>query len=125
DFAGNPDETHGLADSRLQRFMRNALDDLTRPAPPAAFVATRTGRAVRLQQTGFPDQRLKAIRILRHGGARVFLPAARGGKLVCSTLAPTCVDRPPAGIYRYAAVSVDRWRASIPVYSNPVRVPRR
>jgi hypothetical protein len=30
DFAADPDEGHGLADRRVQRFMRNAFDDLTR-----------------------------------------------------------------------------------------------
>jgi hypothetical protein len=34
DWSGNPDETHGLADPRLQRFMQNALADLTQPPPP-------------------------------------------------------------------------------------------
>jgi len=34
DYPPNPDMTHGLADPRLQRFMQNALADLTKPAPP-------------------------------------------------------------------------------------------
>ncbi|HST26190.1 MAG TPA: N,N-dimethylformamidase beta subunit family domain-containing protein [Gaiellaceae bacterium] len=34
DWSGNPDETHGLVDVRLQKFMQNALADLTLPPPP-------------------------------------------------------------------------------------------
>ena len=30
DFAANPDESHGFADLRVQQFMQNAFDELTR-----------------------------------------------------------------------------------------------
>jgi hypothetical protein len=34
DYPANPDETPDLVDPRLQRFMQNAFDDLSRPATP-------------------------------------------------------------------------------------------
>lgn len=120
DFAGNPDETHGLVDPRLQRFARNAFDDLTRPAPPTALDARSTGAGVLLSVDRLPDARVLRIAVSRRriGTARL-VP-------VCSAARRThvfCRDPAPRGSYRYSAVTVDRWGSSFPVVTATVRVP--
>jgi hypothetical protein len=79
DYAGNPDETHGLADPRLQRFMQNALNDLTRtptptptapPPPPSPPPVKLTAGKVRLTppRAGKP---FTASMVVRNGGEPV------------------------------------------------------
>ena len=72
DFSGNPDETHGLADARLQRFARNAFDDLARPAPPTAIDARATGAGVLVSVDRLPDRRVTRVVVQRRraGGRR-------------------------------------------------------
>jgi len=100
-------------DPRVQQFMRNGLDDLTRPqAPPQALrVKTANGWRVR---TGWPvDQRIvgRIVYRVRSDGDQV---------LVCSGHAPCYPPRATQpGTYRYMAEYVDAWgRSSAPAYST-------
>jgi hypothetical protein len=119
DFAGNPNETHGLANPRLQRFARNAFDDLTRPAPPVAVDARATGAGVLLSVDRLPDARVTRIVVLRRrvGSTRTVQVCSVGRRAHVF-----CRDQVRPGSYRYSAVAVDRWRSSFPVVTATVRV---
>ena len=71
DYPPNPDETHGLVDPRLQRFMENALGDLSAPAappPPPPVVLT----ASRIRHTpARAGRRFSAWMSVRNGGQPV------------------------------------------------------
>jgi hypothetical protein len=121
DDPANPDETHGLADLRLQRFMRNALADLTRPAPPSSIDVRSLRRGVRVRFVRAPDPRVRRVLVFRHAGVAPFNPSSRGARLVCSSRGSICRDRAPQGVYRYAAVAVDPWGRSAPLLSAPIR----
>lgn len=110
-----PDGTTGVADPRLQHFMANALDDLTRPAAPASVTATEHGGTVTVNAVIGPEMWLRSVRFTRFSSGRA--PA-----IVCASLRTRCDDRPPAGVYRYAAAVVDRWRPSYVTLSAPVVV---
>jgi hypothetical protein len=125
DDPANPDQTHGLADPRLQRFMRNALTDLLRPAAPTAVDARPLGRGVRIRVTRAPDPRVQRVLVFRHAGVAAFGLSGRGVTLVCSSARTVCRDRPPTGLYRYAAVVADRWGRSAPLLSAPLRAKGR
>ena len=120
--AGTLNFSHGLddfqrhpgvpptGDPRLERFMENALADLTRPAPPTAARAAVVGSGVRIAIKRRPDPRVQAIVVYR------------GRKLVCARLRTVCVDhRPPrGGQFHYTVVVRDRWSTSLPLDSNNV-----
>lgn len=112
------------ADPRLEQFMRNALDDLTRPAKPVSLdVTTVSGRRVTLRVNRHPDPRVKRFVVYRHTGGGTFAINTAGVTAVCVTDA-MCTNRPSAaGTYRYAAVALDPWRKSFPTYSRKVVVP--
>jgi hypothetical protein len=120
DFAANPDETHGLVDPRLQRFAVNALDDLTRPAPPTVIDARATRAGVLISVNRLADSRVTRVLVLRRRVGTTRLVR------VCSAAPRThvfCRDaaaRP--GSYRYSAVVVDRWRSSFPTVTPTIRV---
>jgi N,N-dimethylformamidase beta subunit-like protein len=95
----------------LQQFMRNALDDLGRPAPPRSVTArVSNGRLVFTVDPG-PDARIASTVVSLEGHVVCRLPGP------CSTLAP-------AGhrTYEYSAVDVDRWAESAPL-AEQVTVP--
>jgi hypothetical protein len=103
----------GAADARAQRFMTNALDDLTRPAPPVSVTASLGRRGVVLAASLHADPRVSAVRFMRRAGGPVACSGAAG-----------CVDRPPGHrTYVYQAVAVDPWRASSPTAATAVHVP--
>jgi hypothetical protein len=99
----------------LQVFMRNALSDMTRPSPPLSLVATAGAKKVTLTVRRGPDPRI--LRTI----------VTRSGKVVCSGLIRTCVDRNLSNghTYTYQAVNVDRWATSAPLRARasvrPVR----
>ena len=99
------DDTTGHGSPALQQFTRNAMDDLTRPAPPASVRLTRVRAGVRISVRRLPDAR--ARRLVVYAGRR----------LVCDTPGSACVDsRARRGRkVRYTIVLRDRWRASFPV----------
>ncbi len=109
-------------DPRLQQFMRNALDDLTRPAPPAPLSARRVRRGVALGFTVSTDARVTGVAVYRHPGTHPFELSGRRATLVCVTSKPHCLDRTPfSGPVRYLAVTRDRWDVSYPTLSGVVR----
>jgi hypothetical protein len=119
DFAGNPDETHGLVSAGLQRFARNAFDDLTRPAAPTAVDAQSTGDGVLVSLSVPRDRRVLRVVVTRR---RI---GTRRAVRVCSASGRThvfCRDKVRPGGYRYTAVAIDRWRTSFPVETATIRV---
>jgi hypothetical protein len=116
DFAAGLDtlEQPSLDDPRLERFMRNALDDLGRPAPPALTIGL-VGWRVHVVVAPPVDPRVRRVSIYRIGprATRKLLRCPRG----------RCFDDPPKGRYRYAAVAFDAWGRSFDALSQPVRIP--
>ncbi len=121
-FSWGLDDTTGHGSPPLLQFMRNALDDLTRPAPPVSLRAARTRSGVRITASWPPDPRPRQLLVYAHAGGRAFQPATRGARLVCTTRGPSCLDSHalPGRTVRYLAVLRDRWRTSFPVLSAAV-----
>ena len=114
-------------DTRLQAFMRNALDDLMRPAPPTQVTAEIKRGRVGIDVGRHADARVRWVAVYRHRGAGAFAVADKGSQLVCVTTGDHCADRttPFPRVARYAAVIRDPWGTSSPAYSSPVRIARR
>jgi hypothetical protein len=102
-------------DPRLQQFMRNALDDLTRPAPPIRYSLRVRRRGVNVSFTAPPDPRIRDVAILRSDGT-----------MVCTTPSGTCFDRrrPSGASGSYAGIAIDEWRFSRPLLTKPIRLAR-
>ncbi len=116
------------ADARLQRFVRNALADLMRPARARALEAEVDRRKVTLRIRRHPDPRIRSFTIVRHRGSSIFAVDGAGVARVCRTTTPVCTNRRvPKGTYRYATIVEDVWGTSSPTFSRKVviRVPRR
>jgi hypothetical protein len=92
----------------LQRFMQNALNDLTRPAAATSIRATRTGKTVTITITRHADPRIQRTLVYR------------GRKLVCKTTRPTCTDHHPprSQPVTYIAKVQDRWTTSVATLSS-------
>jgi hypothetical protein len=122
----NGDGAETPVDPRLQAFMRTALADLLRPAPPARVAARRLKRSTRVAVSSI-DPRVAQSFVYRHRGARAFVPTDAGVRLVCGGSSAVCLDRArlKPGLYRYAAVVRDEWgQASDSQLSAPVHVPK-
>lgn len=105
------------ADARVQKFMSNALADLTRPAPPSSLRATAGPSGVSLTATILADPRVTGERIVRYSRGST-TPAS-----VCASPRGSCVDHPPGHrVYTYAAMAEDPWGESAPTPSAPVAV---
>lgn len=114
------------ADPRLQQFMRNALADLSRPAPPAAVRVRVRRRTVTVTLQRQDDPRVQRYEIFRHGGAAPFALEDGGVTRVCSTRGGACtLRRLKPGTYRFAAVAVDEWSRSTAKLSAKAVVRRR
>jgi hypothetical protein len=124
DAFGTAEHGHTGADPRLQQFMRNALDDLGRPASPAPVAARATPGLAVVSPTRSPDPRIEEIVVLRREGAQTFDPAEAGAAVVCRATTLPCHDRVPGHrVYRYAATAIDRWASSKPAFSEPIAIP--
>jgi hypothetical protein len=111
------------ANAGVQRLMRNALADLTRPPSPRSLSATARGTLVTLRAPHkAPDPRLRRVLVYRHPGGALFDPLGPDAVLVCETTSETCRERPAPGVYRYAAVNTDRWGRSARVFSRAITV---
>jgi hypothetical protein len=101
-------------DPRIQQFMRNALDDLTRPQAPTQALRVKNGTGAWRVRTGWPtDQRIV--------GRVVYRIRSDGQQLLVCTGHTACFAPKVAqpGAYQYAAEYVDAWgRTSAPVYST-------
>lgn len=92
------------ADGRVQQFMRNALDDLTRPAAPAALSVARSGGDLVVSIGGSTDPRVTGFVAGTRGAAGVWHLLCRG-TVTCAGPAP-----PGEGPIVVGAVELDRWR---------------
>jgi hypothetical protein len=105
-------------DMRLQQFMRNALADLQRPAPPAGVRAR-----VRKQTVTITLQVHADPRVLRYD---VFRQRRGTATLACTTRRGLCTfRRVKPGTYRFSAVAVDEWGQSTATLSTRIVVRRR
>jgi hypothetical protein len=110
------------ADPRMQHFMRNALDDLGRPAPPTDAQAQIGAGGVEISVAASPDPRVH-LRVLRHRGPDAFSPGDPGVVVACDVAATSCTDGAvTSGIYRYAVVGADEWTISDPVLLDAVNL---
>jgi hypothetical protein len=110
-----------LPSKRIQVLMENALDDLTRPAPPRPVTVKVGSAGVAVRARLRNDPRVRRIAIYVHPGSGHFLPGDPGAQRVCMPVSGSCRDRRRAGTVRYAAAAIDRWGTSAPWYSAPVR----
>jgi hypothetical protein len=105
----------------VQRFMQNALSGLTRPAP-AARIHVRVRRDHVLIFVPRPrDPFVSAVRIYAHRGSGPFDVA--GARVVCVTKTFRCrkrLRRLSHWPVTFAAVTVDPWTTSAPVFSKPI-----
>ncbi|HEY2542666.1 MAG TPA: N,N-dimethylformamidase beta subunit family domain-containing protein, partial [Gaiellaceae bacterium] len=89
-------------DPRVQQFMRNALDDLTRPASPQQLVVTQSGRWLKVEFAPDPDARIRTVVVgVRRGDT--WLPLCHG--------LTGCIGSAHgmAGQQQVGAVAVDQW----------------
>jgi hypothetical protein len=95
----------------VQQFMRNALDDLGRPAPPRSVAARlANGRLVFTVDPG-PDTRIQGTTV------------SFQGRVVCRLPGPCSIPAPPGHrSYDYSAVNADEWAQSAPL-TGRVTVP--
>jgi len=111
-------------DTRLQQFMRNVLDDLGRPAKPTAIDVAVQGHTVTLKVQGHADTRVK-FQSFKHAGAGSFTLDSAGVSPLCKNKTGNCIIRNVApGTYRYAAVTVDEWTRSTPIFTAKAVVPQ-
>jgi hypothetical protein len=94
------------ANPRVVAFVKAALRDLTRPAPPAALIIRHraTGLVVSARLRA-PDPRI--LRVIVH-------PVGRG-RGCADSLRSACRLPLPRRTTRYAAVAIDQWGASQPL----------
>lgn len=109
---------------RVQVLMENALDDLTRPAPPRPVTVTVGNAGVSVRARRRQDPRVRRVAIYVHPGGGGFDLRDPDVELVCRPISGSCRDRLRGGNVRYAAVAIDRWGTSAPWYSAAVREPR-
>ena len=92
--------------SQVVAFVKAALRDLTRPAPPAALIIRhRATELVVSARLSAPDPRI----------LRVIVRPVRGGRGCADSLRSVCRLPLPRRTTRYAAVAIDRWGASQPL----------
>ena len=102
------------ANDAYWQVLANAIDDLSRPAPPSAATATETRSGVVLSASLHTDPRVTGFRFMR---------SSLGGAVACSG-STGCVDHPPGHhAYTYQAVAADPWGVSLPAAAGAVRVP--
>ena len=100
-------------DPRLQQFVRNALDDLTRPAPPIRYSLRVRRRGVQVAFTPPADRRVDEVVVLRDDGS-----------MVCTSPYGRCFDRrrPNGALARYEGIAADKWGLSRPLVTVPIRL---
>lgn len=113
-------------DPRVQQFVRNMLDGLTRPPCPLRVRVRPTPHGIRIRVDSRPDPRIRGFVVLRHAGDSSFAPDAPDVTQVCVTGTGRCRDQSPglSGVYRYEAVAVDTWgTTSAPTAALPITIP--
>ncbi len=89
------------ADPRVQQFMRNALDDLTRPPAPQGMTLSQTPTTLTVTIAPTTDPRDRGF-VARVRNGTTWLPLCRG-IVACSGRLPA------AGVVVVGAVSLDAW----------------
>jgi hypothetical protein len=89
------------ADPRVQQFMRNALDDLTRPPAPQAMTLSQTATTLTVTIAPTTDPRARGF-VARVRNGTLWFPLCRG-IVACSGRLPA------AGAVVVGAVSLDAW----------------
>jgi hypothetical protein len=105
----------------VQRFMRNALHALTLPAAPAQLLVRVRQHHLLLFVRRPRDPFVFATRVFVHRGSGPF--DVSRALVVCETKTFRCRKRvrPPSNEpMTFAAVTVDPWTTSAPVFSKPV-----
>ena len=113
-----------VASQRIQVLMENAIDDLTRPAPPRPVTATAGHAGVKVRARPRRDPRVRRIAIYVHPGSGRFPTGDPAARLLCKRTSGTCRDRRRTRTVRYAAVALDRWGRSAAWYSAPLPASR-
>src|SRR5262249_4147176 len=108
-------------DPRLDRFMRNALDDLTRPAAPAAIAAAPRATGVRVGVPSPKQVQINGIVAFRHAGGGAVTPSSPGAARIALPGCTVFADRPGRGTFRYLVEYTNRWRQSAPRLGRAVR----
>jgi hypothetical protein len=109
----------GSPSPKMVAFVKAALRDLVRPAPPAALTIRQSGggREARGRDGQSPAGLLVSAR-LRAADPRVLRVSVRpagGGRGCVDSLRSVCRLPFPRRTTRYAAVAIDRWGASQPL----------
>jgi N,N-dimethylformamidase beta subunit-like, C-terminal len=114
-------------DPQFQAFMRSALGDLIRPAPPSRVRLKLQDRTITLEVRRPADSRVKYVDIFRSRGPKPFALTDAGVVRICHTMTRGCRQRHlRPGRYRFAAVAVDEWGTSAPTFSRDLFVrPKR
>jgi hypothetical protein len=104
-------------DPGLQQLVRNMLDDLTRPAPPARVAARWVSGGIRARSSAPLDARVVGRLFFLQRNAEPPVQVC-GGMTRCTLLRPTV-----PGTYRFLAQYIDAWgRTSAPAYSTRLSV---
>jgi hypothetical protein len=104
-------EDTARVDTRLQRFMQNAMDDLTRPAPLRS-ITIGSERGLTGISVERPLDPRADVEILRR------LEPSAGWTSICRGDIRICFDYPPPGRVMYEAVSYDTWARSVSIVSE-------
>jgi hypothetical protein len=109
----------------VHRFMQNAFTAMTQPAPPAGIDVRVRHRRMRVSASRPRDPHVSSVRIYVHRGARPF--DIGRSRLFCETSSFACKRRIPRRVHvvTFAAVTVDPWTTSRPVFSQPVVLGRQ
>lgn len=103
----DPGEHQHTADPRIQRFTENALDDLTRPAPPTSVRVNQTASGFEIGLDRHADPRFRVFEVFEHPGSGSFGAGDPGAHRVCRTTHSSCTVPRSAGAQRFAAAVVD------------------
>ncbi len=123
-FGAGDRSAAGAADTGLQQFTRNALADLTTPAPAWSLHAVSIRGRVRVWISRPTDPRVTNVIFLRREGRQTFDAKSVGTSTVCTTIDSICLDRSAVRghVYRYLAIVADQWGTSSPTETSPVTV---
>lgn len=96
---------------QIEAFVRAALRDLLRPAPPARLIVRRTRAGLLVSaRLRSADPRIERVRVRPLDGA----PGCSDG------LHHRCLLRTPRRAARYQAVAIDPWGQSLPLLTAPL-----
>src|SRR5262249_39451796 len=96
------------------------------PASPVALAVRQRRRSVKLTVTGTRDTRIVGFDFFRHEGPGPFrLDDSDAARICQSSKGQRLERRLRPGAHRFAAVALDAWGRSYPVFSDVVVVHRR